>query len=597
MNEYCSIAPDVKLGKGVKLSKFINLYGCEIGDDTKIGAFVEIQKNAIGGTPLQDFQPHVSSARESTIEDNVFIGHGVMFINDIYPRATANGQLQTEADWKVDRTVIKNGASIGTGATILANVTIGENAIVGAGSVVTKDVPANSHRRRKPRKSFAQDRIPRGGRQVSTPNGNGNGIPFLDLVTPHVELEQELTKVFLQTLRTAGFIGGPMVENFEKAFAEFCNASHAVAVSSGTDALRFAIMGAGIQPGDVIVTVPNTFIATSEAISQAGAHPEFVDVDERTYNMSPERLREYLEKQCTKDTTGKLISRRSGRRVGGIIPVHLYGQMADMDAILELAEQHGLVVIEDACQAHGAEYFSKKNNRWMKAGTMGRAAAFSFYPGKNLGACGEGGAVVTNDAKLADKSKVLRDHGSAKKYYHDMEGYNGRLDAMQAGFLHVKLAHLANWNAARRERAAEYNRLLAGAEGSVIRAVRTLLVASHLSPVRRPHARPRWNDRASQEGGHRHRNPLPDSAAHAKSVRLFELPAGRFPGLRKSGAGNRLACRCTRPSNPSSRYASSRKSCAPARGNGAITARPAASRAFQRREKRPRSRSNQVFLS
>ena len=300
-------------------------------------------------------------------------------------------------------------------------------------------------------------------------NGNANGISFLDLVTPHVELEQELTKVFLQTIRSAGFIGGPMVENFEKAFAEFCNASHAVAVSSGTDALRFAIMSAGIQPGDVVVTVPHTFIATSEAISQAGAHPEFVDVDERTYNMSAERLREYLEGQCAKDTTGKLISRRSGRRVGGIIPVHLYGQMADMDAILALAEQYGLVVIEDACQAHGAEYFSKKNNAWMKAGSMGRAAAFSFYPGKNLGACGEAGAVTTNDSKLADKVKVLRDHGQAKKYYHDMEGYNGRLDAMQAGFLHVKLAHLANWNAARRERAAEYNRLLEGAEGSIIR--------------------------------------------------------------------------------------------------------------------------------
>jgi dTDP-4-amino-4,6-dideoxygalactose transaminase len=306
---------------------------------------------------------------------------------------------------------------------------------------------------------------------VSTANGNGNGnsIPFLDLVTPHVELERELTKVFQQALRTAGFIGGPMVEEFEKAFAAFCSASHAVAVSSGTDALRFAIMGAGIQPGDVIVTVPHTFIATSEAISQAGAHPEFVDVDERTYNMSPERLREYLEKQCTKDPAGKLISRRSGRRVGGIIPVHLYGQMADMDAILALAERYGLVVIEDACQAHGAEYFSKKNNCWMKAGSMGRAAAFSFYPGKNLGACGEAGAVTTNDAKLADKVKVLRDHGQAKKYYHDMEGYNGRLDAIQAGLLQVKLAHLVKWNAARRERAAEYNELLGGVEGSVIR--------------------------------------------------------------------------------------------------------------------------------
>ncbi len=304
---------------------------------------------------------------------------------------------------------------------------------------------------------------------MSTVTGNGKAIPFLDLVTPHVEMERELTEVFQRALRTAGFIGGAMVEDFEKAFAAFCGASHSVAVSSGTDALRFAIIAAGIQPGDVIVTVPHTFIATTEAISQAGAHPEFVDVDERTYNMSPERLQEYLEKQCTTDPAGKLVSRRSGRRVGGIIPVHLYGQMADMDAILALGEKYGLIVIEDACQAHGAEYFSRKNDCWKKAGTMGRAAAFSFYPGKNLGACGEAGAVTTNDAKLAEKVKILRDHGQAHKYYHDMEGYNGRLDAIQAGLLSVKLPHLAKWNAARRERAGEYNRLLEGVESSVVR--------------------------------------------------------------------------------------------------------------------------------
>lgn len=288
-----------------------------------------------------------------------------------------------------------------------------------------------------------------------------NSIPFLDLVTPHVELEHELTDVFHKALRTAGFIGGPMVEDFEKAFAKFCDAEHAVAVNSGTDALRFALMACGVKSGDVVVTVPHTFIATTEAISQAGALPEFVDIDERTYNMDPARLRDYFENQCTRDGLGRPISRRSGRPVTAIIPVHLYGQTADMDPILDLAEQYGLIVIEDACQAHGAEYFSRKHNRWVKAGTMGRAAAFSFYPGKNLGACGEAGAVTTNDASLADKVKMLRDHGQAKKYYHDIEGYNGRLDAIQAGLLHAKLAHLAKWNAQRRERAAEYNRLLA----------------------------------------------------------------------------------------------------------------------------------------
>ena len=302
---------------------------------------------------------------------------------------------------------------------------------------------------------------------MSVSNNMPNSIPFLDLITPHVELEQELTGVFHQALRTGGFIGGPMVEEFEKAFATFCNTNHSIAISSGTDALRFAIMASGIQAGDVVLTVPHTFIATTEAISQAGAFPEFVDIDERTYNMSPERLQQFLE-QCKKDKSGQLISPRSGRPVTAIVPVHLYGQMVDMDAILKLAEKYGLTVIEDACQAHGAEYFSRKHNRWMKAGSMGCAAAFSFYPGKNLGACGEAGAVTTNDPVLADKIKMLRDHGQAKKYYHDVEGYNGRLDAIQAGLLHVKLTHLSKWNAQRRERAAEYGRLFAAAAEVVL---------------------------------------------------------------------------------------------------------------------------------
>ncbi len=296
---------------------------------------------------------------------------------------------------------------------------------------------------------------------MSVLNSVSNSVPFLDLVTPHIELEEELTGVFHRALHTAGFIGGPMVEEFEQAFAAFCDAGHSIAVSSGTDALRFAIMTCGVRPGDVVLTVPHTFIATTEAISQAGALPEFVDIDGRTYNMSVEMLQEYLEMQCTRDESGKLISLRSGRPVTAVVPVHLYGQMADMDSIISLAEQYGLTVVEDACQAHGAEYFSKRLNRWMKAGSMGQAAAFSFYPGKNLGACGEAGAVTTNDARVADKIKMLRDHGQAKKYHHDLEGYNGRLDAIQAGLLHAKLAHLTKWNAQRRERAAEYNRLLA----------------------------------------------------------------------------------------------------------------------------------------
>jgi len=291
-------------------------------------------------------------------------------------------------------------------------------------------------------------------------NGTSKCIPFLDLVTPHVELEQELTAVFRRALLAADFIGGSVVEEFEASFAAFCETRYSVAVSSGTDALRFAIMATGVRPGDVVLTVPNTFIATTEAISQAGALPEFIDIDERTYNMSVEKLDLFFREQCSRDSEGKIVSRRNGRRVTAVIPVHLYGQMADMDSILRMADEYGLIVIEDACQAHGAEYFSNNLGRWMKAGSMGHAAAFSFYPGKNLGACGEAGAVTTNDANVVAKIKMFRDHGQETKYQHYIEGYNGRLDAIQAGILHVKLPHLAAWNIQRRERAIEYDRLL-----------------------------------------------------------------------------------------------------------------------------------------
>jgi dTDP-4-amino-4,6-dideoxygalactose transaminase len=292
-------------------------------------------------------------------------------------------------------------------------------------------------------------------------------ILFLDLITPHLELEEELVAVFRSALKTAGFIGGPMVEGFERDFAEFCGARYCVGVNSGTDALRFALMAAGVQAGDAVITVPNTFIATTEAISQAGAVTEFVDIDERTYNMDAAKLREYLENNCDVDTKGRPVSRRSGRTVTAIVPVHLYGQMADMDPIIELAERYHLMVIEDACQAHGAAYFSRKTQTWRKAGTVGRAAAFSFYPGKNLGACGEAGAVTTNDEQIGKQIRMLREHGQSRKYIHEMEGYNGRLDAIQAGFLRVKLRQLAAWNEQRRERARFYGQLFAETEGVV----------------------------------------------------------------------------------------------------------------------------------
>jgi dTDP-4-amino-4,6-dideoxygalactose transaminase len=288
-------------------------------------------------------------------------------------------------------------------------------------------------------------------------------VSFLDLAGVHQELENELVPVFQKALRTAGFIGGPMVEEFEADFARFCESRYCIGVNSGTDALRFALTAAGVREGDIVLTVPNTFIATTEAISQAGARPEFVDVDPISYNMDPEKLRKYVETNCTfDDNAGRLIHRTLGKPVTAVIPVHLYGQMVDMDPILQIAARYKMIVIEDACQAHGAQYFSKKEGRWRTAGSMGRAAAFSFYPGKNLGACGEGGAVTTDDEELAKKIRMIRDHGQARKYYHDIEGYNGRLDSIQAGILTVKLKHLAGWNAKRRDAAARYRDLFEG---------------------------------------------------------------------------------------------------------------------------------------
>jgi dTDP-4-amino-4,6-dideoxygalactose transaminase len=280
-------------------------------------------------------------------------------------------------------------------------------------------------------------------------------IPFLDLVAPHRELEEELVAAFRQALRSAAFVGGEQVEAFEGEFATYCGAKYCVGVANGTDAVRFALMAAGVGRGDAAVTVANTFIATVEAISQAGAETEFVDIDPRTYCMSPSALDAYLAK-CAKDPkSGRPIGARTGKPIKAIVPVHLYGQVADMDALMAIAARYGLLVVEDACQAHGAEYRSA-DGTWRRAGTFGSAGAFSFYPGKNLGACGEAGAVTTNDPAIAATIKMLREHGQSKKYYHDLEGYNGRLDAIQAGFLRVKLRHLDEWTAQRRMAAAWY---------------------------------------------------------------------------------------------------------------------------------------------
>lgn len=263
-------------------------------------------------------------------------------------------------------------------------------------------------------------------------------VPFLDLRSQYESIRDEISVSIQEVLDSCAFAGGPFVEKFEREFASFCECEYAIGVGSGTDALWLALLGLGVGIDDEVITVPNTFFATAEAISLCGAKPVFVDIDEKTYNMNPEMLEAAIS-----------------NRTKAIIPVHIFGQMADMDPIMEIAGTHNLFVIEDACQAHGAEYKGRA------AGSIGDAGCFSFYPGKNLGAYGEAGAVVTNNRELDRKIRMLRDHGQHKKYHHQMVGCNARMDGFQGAILSVKLRYLAAWNDSRRKKAEIYNESLA----------------------------------------------------------------------------------------------------------------------------------------
>lgn len=266
-------------------------------------------------------------------------------------------------------------------------------------------------------------------------------VPFVDLKAQYAAINTEINQALAQVLQRTDFILGRDVEQFEEEFAAYCQVNHAVSVDSGTSALELALRACGIGPGDEVITVANTFIATTLAISYVGATPVLVDVEPTTYMMDPARMEEAITP-----------------RTKAIMPVHLFGHPVDMDRILEIARRHSLLVIEDACQAHGARYKGRR------VGSMGQAAAFSFYPGKNLGAYGDGGMVVTNDAKIADSLQLLRNYGQREKYNHKLRGFNRRLDTMQAAVLRVKLKYLDAWNEARRQHAHLYNELLSGSQ-------------------------------------------------------------------------------------------------------------------------------------
>lgn len=263
-------------------------------------------------------------------------------------------------------------------------------------------------------------------------------VPYLDLKVQYESLRDEISKCLQLVLDNTAFAGGPFVEKFEKEFASFCQSKFALGLGNGTDALWASLTALGIGQGDEVITTPHTFIATTEAILLSGAKIVFVDIDDVTYNIDP-----------------ALIESAITKRTKAIIPVHLYGQPADMDPIMEIAKKHGLFVIEDACQAHGAKYKGRH------AGTIGDIGCFSFYPGKNLGAYGEAGAIVTDNQQLVETIKMFRDHGQIKKYHHSIFGWNGRMDGFQGAVLSVKLKYLDQWNQSRRKNASLYDKLLA----------------------------------------------------------------------------------------------------------------------------------------
>ncbi len=297
-------------------------------------------------------------------------------------------------------------------------------------------------------------------------------IPFVDLKAQYESIKNEIDSAISEVISRSAFVGGPYLDSFEKAFAAFCNMKHCIGVGNGTDALFVALKVLGIGQGDEVITAANSFIATSEAITLTGAKVVFVDINPRTYNMDPNKLEDCIKSRCA------LCSMRSANRLKAIIPVHLYGQPADMNPLLEIARKFNLKVVEDAAQAHGALYKGKP------VGSLGDIGCFSFYPGKNLGAYGDGGAIVTNNDEYAIKARMFSNHGRVEKYDHEIEGINSRLDGLQAAILNIKLKHLPQWNDRRRKNAYLYNEHLTNLDLITPVEIRDVKAVYHLYVVR-----------------------------------------------------------------------------------------------------------------
>jgi dTDP-4-amino-4,6-dideoxygalactose transaminase/acetyltransferase-like isoleucine patch superfamily enzyme len=434
----------VELGNGVQIGHSVQIREhTSVGDRSSIGMSCVIEHDCLIGSNVR-IQGQTGISEYTTIEDDAWLGPRVITMNVLHPTCSRAKEC-------LNGPIIRRGAIIGANVGIAPGVEIGERAFVGACSLVAKSVEDGAIVTGVPAKKVGEvDKIEckydmlggaspyKSGKEINAVT-LATDIPLVDLAAQHQSLKQEIRVAMDRVILNTRFISGKEVKEFESAFARFCNVEHAVGVANGTDALTLALRALGVGAGDEVITVSNSFIATPEAILGVNATPVFVDVDPQTHLMDP-----------------SLLEARITPRTKAIIPVHLYGQLAPMPEIMEIAKRHNLKVIEDAAQAHGATLHGRGPGQW------GDIASFSFYPGKNLGAYGDAGAVVTNNAELAQKLAMLRDHGRTGKYESAVIGCNSRLDTLQAAVLLVKLPHLAKWNESRRKWSNYYREQLAG---------------------------------------------------------------------------------------------------------------------------------------
>jgi len=412
LGDNSSVRENCKLGKAVLVGQRVVVEnGVEIGDYTKIqtGAYI---------------------TAATKIEERVFVAPMVTTTNDNYMGRTEKRFVSRRGP------ILKKGCRVGGGVTLLPGVTIGEEAFIAAGSIVTKDAPPYQLLMGAP----ARVKRPVPEEEMLFPlknhKTNQTVVPSFDLKRQNEALQAELSAVLGKVITSGQFILGENVKALEAEIAQICGAKYGVGVANGSDALYLALLACGVEPGDEVITTPFTFFATAGSIVRAGAVPVFVDIDPKTYNIDPD-----------------LIEEKITPRTKAILPVHLFGQAADMGRIMEVAQKHGLKVIEDAAQALGCKYQGRP------VGGIGDAGCLSFFPTKNLGCFGDGGMVVTNNQEIAERVRMLRVHGAKKKYYHELLGVNSRLDEVQAAVLRVKLPHLKGWLKKRQEHAELYNYL------------------------------------------------------------------------------------------------------------------------------------------